>query len=84
MRLTTAAPTKLKLFSHPGTPSPDAVHMYLHEADAEDLVIVERVNVNKAVNRSTEYVRTINPMGEVPALQCQSGAILTESMAICK
>jgi len=84
VRSLSSTATKLKLYSHPGTPSPDAVHMYLHEASAEDLVEVERVNVNKGANRSEEYVRTINPMGEVPALQCPSGAILTESMAICK
>ena len=39
------------LYTAPGTPSPDTVHMFLHEAGVADKVAIEKVNINKAANR---------------------------------
>lgn len=71
------------LYTAPGTPSPDTVHMYLHEAGATDLLTIEKTNINKAVNRSEEFLK-LNPMGEVPALALNNGVVITEALVICK
>eukprot|EP00966_Prymnesium_polylepis_P042715 992749-Prymnesium_polylepis.1 len=76
--------SKLMLYSAPGTPSPDTVHMYLEEAQATDMVTVEKVQIGKAQNRGADFVR-LNPMGEVPALALGDGTtVLTESLVICR
>ena len=71
------------LYTAPGTPSPDTVHMYLHEAGATELVNIEKVNINKAANREDTYTK-INPMGEVPALVLADGSAIAESLVICR
>ena len=71
------------LHTAPGTPNPDVVHMFLHEAGAEDWVSIQKVNINKGANREAEYLK-VNPMGEVPALVLADGTVLTESLVICK
>ena len=58
--------------------------MYLHEAGATELVTIEKTNINKAANRTDDYMRTVNPMGEVPALALNDGTTLTESLVICR
>ena len=58
--------------------------MYLHEAGANDLVTIEKTNINKAANRTDDYVKSVNPMGEVPALALNDGTTLTESLVICR
>jgi len=72
------------LYSAPGTPSPDTVHMYLHEAGAVDAVTIEKINIVKLANRSAEYTSSVNPMGEVPALVLADGSAITESLVICR
>ena len=46
-------------------------------------VPVEKVNINKAANR-TEDFQKLNPMGEVPALLLDDGSVLSESLVICR
>ena len=72
-----------KLYTAPGTPSPDTVHMYLHEAGVPTIVDIEKVNINKAANREEAYAK-VNPMGEVPALVLANGTAITESLVICR
>ena len=72
------------LYTAPGTPSPDTVHMFLHEASATDLVTMEKTNINKAANRAGDFLAKINPMGEVPALALADGTLLAESLVICR
>ena len=69
------------LHTAPGTPSPDTVHMYMHEAGIADAVAIEKVNIGKASNRSAEF-QALNPMGEVPALVTDDG-VVTESLVMC-
>ena len=54
LRQTRAMSSLGTLYSAPGTPSPDTVHFYLHEAGIADSVAVEKVNIGKAANRSDE------------------------------
>ena len=70
------------LHTAPGTPSPDTVHMYMHEAGITDAVAIEKVNIGKASNRSAEF-QALNPMGEVPALTLSDGGVVTESLVMC-
>ena len=69
------------LHTHQGIPSPDIVHMYLHEANVEGLKF-ERTNVNKMVNRTAEFL-SVNPLGEVPCLVVE-GESIADSSTICR
>ena len=71
------------LYTAPGTPSPDTVHMFLHEAHAVDIVSTEKVNIGKAANRSGDFAK-LNPMGEVPTLVLSDGTAFSESLVICR
>ena len=72
------------LYTAPGTPNPDTVHLYLHEAGANDLVTMQKVNIGKGANRDEDYLK-MNPMGEVPALALADNSMtITESVNICR
>jgi len=57
--------------------------MYLEETNAVGTVAYEPINIMKAANRASDFLR-VNPMGEVPALVLPDSTCLTESLAICK
>ena len=61
-------------------------HIVTHvpcQAGIADRVPVEKININKAANRSDDFQK-LNPMGEVPALLLASGSVLSESLVICR
>ncbi len=71
----------MKLFTSKGAISPARVLFFLAEKGIE----IERVQVDlmKGEHRSAEY-RAISPNGRTPALQCDDGRTLCESVAICR
>jgi len=71
----------MKLYDAAWAPSPRRVRIYLAEKGIE----VERVEVDLRADeqRSDSYL-AINPRGAVPALELDSGEVLTESAAICR
>lgn len=70
----------MKLYDSVG-PNPHVVRMVL----AEKGITVEkqRINLRDAENRQPPYL-AINPMGTMPALQLESGLVLTEFTAIAE
>eukprot|EP00929_Paragymnodinium_shiwhaense_P001129 TRINITY_DN101352_c0_g1_i1.p1 TRINITY_DN101352_c0_g1~~TRINITY_DN101352_c0_g1_i1.p1 ORF type:complete len:248 (-),score=25.11 TRINITY_DN101352_c0_g1_i1:71-751(-) len=73
----------MKLYTQPGIPNPDVVHMYIAEVGCHKLVENVICSVNKMENRSPEFLK-INPLGEIPALITQENVALCESTTIVK
>ena len=71
----------MKLYNDPFAPSPRRVRMFL----AEKGIDYERIDLSIAEGetRRAEFL-AINPLGEVPVLELDSGQYLTESLAICR
>jgi glutathione S-transferase len=71
----------MKLYDAAWAPSPRRVRIYLAEKGIE----IERVEVDlrKGEQLSDGYL-AINPRGAVPALELDSGEVITESAAICR
>ena len=70
----------MKLYDSVG-PNPQAVRMVLAEKGVE--VAKQRVNLRDGENRREAYL-SINPMGQMPALELDDGTILTEITAIAE
>ena len=70
----------MKLFNSMG-PNPKVVRMFAVECGA-DLELHE-VDLMAAENRRDEYLK-LNPAGQLPALQIDSGEIISEITAICE
>ena len=70
----------MKLFNSMG-PNPKVVRMFAVECGA-DLELHE-VDLMAAENRRDEYLK-LNPAGQLPALQIESGEIISEITAICE
>ena len=71
----------MKLYTNRFAPSPRRVRMYAAEKGiALDLV---EVDIASGAHHSPEYL-AVNPLGEVPTLERDDGARLTESIAICR
>ncbi len=70
----------MKLYTSIG-PNPRVVKMFLAEKGVE----LESVNVDLRAgeNRQAPYL-TVNPAGQTPALELDSGACITEILAICE
>jgi glutathione S-transferase len=69
------------LFDTALAPNPKRVRMFL----AEKGVVVETRQVDLiGLEHKSEAYRRINPMASVPALVLDDGAVLTESVAICR
>jgi len=71
----------MKLYDGGRAPNPRRVRMFLAEKGIT--VPLEPVDLGAMQHRSPEFA-AINPLQRLPALQLDDGAILTESMAICR
>ncbi|KAE8383490.1 glutathione S-transferase domain-containing protein [Aspergillus bertholletiae] len=71
----------MKLYDAPA-PNPMAVRLFILERGGLTLD-VETVDIMTLQNRRRAY-RAINPRGEVPTLQLDSGTVITETTAICE
>jgi glutathione S-transferase len=71
----------VKLYDSTLAPNPRRVRIYLAEKGLK--VPSVQVDIGKAENRATEYLKK-NPMGGVPILELDDGSILTETIAICR
>ncbi len=70
----------MKLYTYPSAPSPKRVHLVLREKGVE--IEQHHIDMMQGEHFSDEY-RSINPRMTVPALQLDSGVLLTEVVAIC-
>ena len=71
----------MKLYNALG-PNPRVVRMFAHEKGIQlELVTVDLL---KAENRGAAYTSSVNPAGQVPALQLDEGTVITEITAICE
>lgn len=70
----------MKLYDAKG-PNPAVVRMFAAEHGLE----LERVPIDMigGENRRPEFLK-LNPMGQLPVLQCDNGLIITEVVAICE
>lgn len=67
----------MRLFTHPVAPNPIKVAVFLAERGlSPELVDITTLD-------PAEY-RRINPLGTVPALETNSGDVITESLTICQ
>ena len=71
----------MKLYGSPVAPNPRRVRIFLAEKDIE--VPIVDVDILKAENRQPDFLAK-NPLGGVPILELDDGAILAESTAICR
>jgi glutathione S-transferase len=71
----------VKLYDSLFAPNPRRVRMFLAEKGLS--VPVEQVDLGKLEQKTDRY-SAINPMQRIPALELDSGEILTESVAICR
>ena len=69
----------MKLYYAPGACS-QASHIALRESDLD--FQLEKVDLRQKVTASGEDYHTINPLGYVPALQLDTGDVITEGPAI--
>ena len=61
--------------------NPRRVRIFLAEKGIE--VPVTPIDMMKGENRAPEFLK-LNPLGTLPVLQLDDGAVLTESIAICR
>src|SRR5579872_6844595 len=71
----------MKLYDGGRAPNPRRVRVYLAEKGIT--VPVEPVDLGTRAHKSAEFT-AINPLQRVPALVLDDGAVITESVAICR
>jgi glutathione S-transferase len=71
----------LKLYDSPFAPNPRRVRIFLAEKGVSPPVV--SVDLGKLEQRSAAF-SAVNPLQRTPALELDSGEILTESVAICR
>lgn len=71
----------LTMYTTPGIPNPDVVHMYLEETGRQDAIKSSILDVGKGENRSA---KNPNILGEVPCLVLGDGTALANSTTIVK
>jgi glutathione S-transferase len=76
-----AGESSMKIYDSQGAPNPRRVRMFLAEKGIQ--VPYEPVDIGKAVNRQTEFLK-INPLAGVPVLELDDGTHIAESVAICR
>lgn len=69
------------LYDTPRAPNPKRVRMFLAEKGVR--VPTREINLMALEHKSADYAR-IDPLGRVPALALDDGAVLTESVSICR
>ena len=76
----------MKLFVSVRAPNPRRVQLFL-AAKQLDLVAIGlqviQVDLSTQQNRQDDYLQ-LNPLGQIPALQLDDGAVIADSMAICR
>ncbi len=70
----------MKLYNSIG-PNPQVVRCFMAERGIE--LPMEEVDIMTGVNRQSDYL-SINPAGQLPALQLDDGSLLTEITVICE
>lgn len=76
----------MKLYTTTRAPNPRRVHLFLAAKGIlpEQIGLeVIQVDLSSGQNRTDEY-KAIHPMGQLPALQLDSGLVISDSMAICR
>ncbi len=63
-------------------PNPDRVRFFLQEKGVWDQIPRTELNIIKQDHKQPAYL-AISPLGQLPALELDDGAVLTESRAIC-
>ena len=71
----------MKLYNSIG-PNPRMVRMFMHEKGIE--VPLEAVDLMGGENRRGPYTSGVNPTGQIPALELDSGEVICEITAICE
>ena len=71
----------MKLYDLPAGMNPRRVRIFLAEKGIE--VPTTAVDMMQGENRTPEFL-AMNPLGTMPVLELDNGAILTESIAICR
>ncbi|HEX4183307.1 MAG TPA: glutathione S-transferase [Caulobacteraceae bacterium] len=71
----------MKLYNSIG-PNPHVVKMFLAEKGVE--IPREAVDLMAGENRREPYVSTVNPAGQLPALELDDGKVITEITTICE
>jgi glutathione S-transferase len=71
----------MKLYDSPVAPNPRRVRMFLAEKGV--VLPIEKIDLAKMEQKSPAF-SAVNPLQRIPALELDSGEILTESVAICR
>ena len=71
------------IFYDSPNPAPNPRRVRIFAAEKEIVLRREEVSILKGEHRGEAY-RAINPLGQTPALKLDTGAVLTESVAICR
>lgn len=71
----------MKLYTYSQAPNPLRVHVFLNEKGIE--LPSAHVDIRAGETRAPDFL-AINSLGEVPVLELDDGARITESMAICR
>jgi glutathione S-transferase len=72
----------MKLHHAPMAPNPDRVRFFLQEKRVWDQVPRSELSIIKQEHKTPAYL-ALSPLNQVPALELDDGAVLTESRAIC-
>ena len=71
----------MKLYDHPTAPNPRRVHVFMAEKGIE----IERINVDmQKGEHKTEAFMQKNANGQIPVLELDDGAHISESISICR
>jgi len=71
----------MKLYEHPGFPNPRRVRIFLAEKGVE--IPTETIDVPGGAHHSPEFLDK-NPSGLIPALETDTGEVISESASICR
>jgi glutathione S-transferase len=72
----------MKLYLADKAPNPDRVKFFLREKGVFDQIPQQQISIMANDHKSDAY-RRLSPLSQVPALELDDGAAITESRAIC-